>query len=179
MALLAGFIMQECKPGLTYERRLKRELSSGIRYDSIFMGIYLGMSQKEFYAHCWNLNKQGIIKQGNANNTVEYEAEELKSPATMNFYPVFTDDKIVEMPVRFVYNGWAPWNKKLSADSLMLDVLKWYETEYGNDFITVEHPEHGKAFVTVHGNRRITIYKNDEMYAWALFRDMSVNHMEE
>jgi hypothetical protein len=78
------------------------------------------------------------------------------------------------MPVRFVYNGWAPWNKKLSSDSLEMDVLNWYEKVYGDGFLKVEHPKRGIAYVKVNGNRRISIFKEDDMYVWAVFTDMMV-----
>ncbi|NOY36124.1 MAG: hypothetical protein GXO83_00950 [Chlorobi bacterium] len=173
--LISGIIISGCSPKAKYEHRLKRELASGVRYDSLFQGMYLGMSAKDFYTRCWKLNRQGLIKQGPSNLTVEYEIKnELKYPATMQYYPEFVQDKIYEMPVRFVYNGWTPWNKKLSADSLEIDVLKWFEKVYGDDFIKVEHPEKGMAYVKVDGNRRITIYKENDLHVWAVFTDMSV-----
>ena len=172
--MIAGILLISCSPGATYERRLKKELASGVRYDSLFLGISLGMTSKEFYTHCWNLNRDSLARQGTANMTVEYQVkDELKAPATVNFYPGFERDRIVEMPVRIIYNGWAPWNQSLSSDSLQLDVLHWYKEVYGRDFIEVEHPKRGKAFVQIRGNRRITIFTEDEKGVVALFKDMS------
>ena len=48
--------------------------------------------------------------------------DELKYPGLMDFYPRFVEGKISEMPVTFNYAGWAPWNQKLSSDSLQHDV---------------------------------------------------------
>jgi hypothetical protein len=139
------------------------------------MGIYLGMPEKDFYMHCWNLNKKGLIKQGNSNTTVRYELNnELKFPASMEFYPKFDKGKIFEMPVRYVYSGWAPWNKNLTSDKLEADVLKLYEKTYGGGFIEVKHPVRGTAFVKINGNRRITVFKADESHVWAVFTDMLV-----
>ena len=92
----------------------------------------------------------------------------------MDFYPRFNDGKICEMPVRFMYTAWAPWNKKLSAENLQSDVLEWYKKLYGGGFIEVQHPKRGKAFVKVDGNRRITIFKEDDRHVWAVFTDMLV-----
>lgn len=173
VVIIAGLMIFSCSPGERYERKLNRELASGARYDSLFMGIYLGMPEKEFYTHCWKLNREGLIKQGSSNLSVEHQVnEDLKYPTTMNFYPVFNQGKIVEMPVRYIYNGWAPWNKEYSAESLSLDVRNWYEQEYGNGFITVKHPERGTAFVKIDGNRRITIYTENHMHVWTIFTDM-------
>lgn len=164
-----------CTPKSKYERKLKHELSSGIRNDSLFMGLYLGMPEKDFYTHCWELNRKGLIRQGPKNTTVEYiMKDELKYPGTMDFYPGFIDGKIAEMPVRFMYTGWAPWNKKLSADSLEIDILNWYKKKYGDQFMEVNHPERGSAYVQLKGNRRITIFKENEENVWTVFTDMSV-----
>jgi hypothetical protein len=111
------------------------------------------------------------------NTTVEYQLKnELKYPGTMDFYPEFIDGKISEMPVEFLYNGWAPWNKSLSADSLQTEVLKWYEKQYCGGFLEVKHPKRGIAYVKINGNRQISIFKEDEMHVWAIFTDMSVKN---
>jgi hypothetical protein len=173
--LIAGCVISGCSPKARYERMVKKELASGVRYDSLFMGLYLGMPEKEFYTHCWQLNQKGIIRQGETNTTVRYDLKnELKYPANMNFYPKFDKGKIYEMPVMFVYNGWAPWNKELSSDKLEIDILKWYEKIYGRGFIEVKHPVRGSAYVKVNGNRRITIFKQNELNVWAVFTDLLV-----
>ena len=173
VAGIAALIVGGCTPGKTYERRLKKELASGIRYDSLFMGITFGMTQKEFYEQCWDMNKDSIIKQGSANMSVQYDIiEELQHPATMNFYPRFDSGKIFEMPVRFIYNGWAPWTKELSPGNLAKDVKSWYEDIYGKGFISVTHPFNGTAYTKIDGNRRITIYVENDLYVWAIFTDL-------
>jgi hypothetical protein len=173
-----GIVFYGCTPKSRYERKLKHELASGIRNDSLFMGLYLGMPEKDFYTKCWKLNHQGLIRQGPKNTTVEYVMkDELKYPCTMDFYPGFVEGKISEMPVKFVYTGWAPWNKKLSSDSLQLDVLHWFKKKYGDQFMKVDHPKRGTAYIKLDGNRRITIFKEYEMSVWAVFTDMSVKNV--
>lgn len=172
LLLLGTTIFNSCKSD--YERMVEEGLASGERHDSLFLGIYLGMTAKDFFAHCWELNKQHLIKQGNANTSVEYEMNELKSRAMMNFYPTFHQDEIHEMPVMFNYIAWAPWNKSLWADSLILDVqnlmLQWYG---GNDFIKMEHPEKGFRYVKVDGNRRIILWKEDDQFVKGLYTDLT------
>jgi hypothetical protein len=173
--IVSVFIIYGCSPKSRYERRLKHELSTGQRYDSLFLGLYLGMPEKDFYIHCWELNKKGIIRQGSNNTTVEYRTkDELKHPGIMNFYPSFVDSKIAEMPVKLTYAGWAPWNQKLSSDSLQTDVMQWIEKKHGGRFMQVDHPERGSAFINLNGNRRITIFRENEINVWAVFSDMSV-----
>ena len=163
-----------CNPKDRYERLVKKELEKGIRTDSLFMGIYLGMTDKDFYTHCWELNKQGLIRQGTSNTSVLYKMNELDDPAKMNFYPNFYEGRIYEMPVKFRYEGWAPWNQHLSSDSLQLEILKLYKTWYGEDFMEVVHPKRGTAYVKVDGNRRITLFKRDEAEVWAIFTDLLI-----
>ncbi len=92
----------------------------------------------------------------------------------MNFYPSFVDSKIAEMPVKFTYAGWAPWNRKLSSDSLQTDVLQWFEKKHGGRFMKIDHPKKGSAFINTQGNRRISIFKENEMNVRAVYTDMSV-----
>lgn len=163
-----------CDKKARYDRMVKRELASGVRYDTLFFGIYFGMTSKDFYAHCWKLNKEGLIKQGSHNLSVEHSFEELKHSATMNFYPDFYEEKIYEMPVRFQYKGWSPWSKHMWSDSLQVDVLKLLEDWYGTGFMEVEHPKHGSAFVKVDGNRRITMFKKGFEEVYVIFTDLRV-----
>jgi hypothetical protein len=173
--MIIGFILPSCSPKAEYDRKLKRELASGVRSDSLFLGLYLGMPDKDFYTQCWKLNRKGLIRQGGTNTTVEYHTKnELKYPTTLDFYPTFVKGKISEMPVRFVYSGWAPWNKELTSDKLQSDVLNWYKKKYGSDFIEIKHPAKGIAYVNISGNRRISIFKEDDLHVWAVFTDMLV-----
>jgi hypothetical protein len=174
-AIMAALLMAAaCTPAKKYERQLRRGLASGIRYDSLFMGLSLGMTDMEFFDACWKLNEDSLVRQAIDNRSVEYVMEdELNYPATMNFYPVFAEGKIVELPVRFIYHGWSPWNKEQSASNLALDVKQWYEKIYGKGFITIEHPFRGKAYTKIDGNRRITIYIESDQFVWGVFTDMS------
>jgi hypothetical protein len=172
--MIIGFLIPGCTLKSKYEHKLKHELATGIRNDSMFLGLYLGMPEKDFYTRCWELNHKGLVKQGGSNTTVEYQIKELNHPCLMNFYPSFIKGKIAEMPVRFVYNGWAPWNKELSSDKLQIEVLNWYKKAFGDDFMEVKHPTRGAAYVNVNGNRQISIFKEDELHVWAVFTDMTV-----
>ncbi len=175
IALLVVFLTT-CKQKSGYERLLESELASGERYDSLFLGLYLRMSSEEFYKHCWELNRQGLVRQGSRNTTVAYHlGDQLPHSAMMDFYPQFLTDRIVEMPVIFRYDAWSPWNRNLWADSLQQDVVKLLETWHGNGFVKVEHPEKGVAYVKIDGNRRIVVATLDDQHVKVLYTDMSVN----
>jgi len=179
IALLVA-TLSSCTKKAEYEQWVEQELASGERQDSLFLGIKMGMTSKDFYAHCWELNKQGVIRQGSENMSVEYQLDDkLKHSATMNFYPNFHNNAIYEMPVTFKYTAWAPWNKELQADSLQAEVLQLMQGWYGEKFMNVTHPQHGTAYVRVDGNRRISIFKKDDSRVVAMFTDLTVEDNQE
>lgn len=159
-----------------YERLAAKEMASGKRTDSIFLGLYLGMPAKDFYTVCWQMNRKGIIMDGYNNNYVLYKLnrDELRYPGSMNFYPDFLNEKIARMRVIYQYDGWAPWNKVLYADSLLVDIVRLYKTWYpaGNEFIQVDDAKKGTIYVKVDNNRQITIGRFDDMYVKVDFTDL-------
>ncbi len=166
------FLLTGCQH--PYREKVKEELASGIRYDSLFLGVSLGMERKAFYDTCWKLNKRGLVMQGPSNMSVEYRTKDLlKYPALMRFYPGFYENKIYEVPATFSYEAWAPWNKQLSADSLVEDVKDLMDKWYGKGYIEIDQKDGKKAFVKVNGNRRISIYKVSDQYVHAVFTDLT------
>ena len=160
-----------------YNSLVKKELAGNKKVDSIFFGIHFGMPRKKFFAHCWEMNKKGMFKDGLNNMYVLYKLDkELKYPASMNFYPDFSDSTISKMRVIIQYDAWAPWNKHLYADSLMPDVLSMYKKWYnnGNPFIQIKDEKKGTIYVKVDGNRRITIGKYDDVLVKIEYTDMLV-----
>lgn len=161
-----------CTPRERYNRWVRNELAGGKHEDSLFLGLRLGMTDKEFYGHCWELNKQGLIRQGEGNTTVLYKIDSFHYNAEMNFYPSFYEGRIWQMPVKYEYAAWAPWNTKLFADSLQLELVRNFRRWYGMDFLKVRHPIRGMAYINISGNRRTTIYKKDDHYVVVLFTDL-------
>jgi hypothetical protein len=144
-----------------YDKLLKEQMASGIRYDSLFLGLHFDMTKKDFYSSCWEMNKQGLIIQGPGNLSVQYKIDstQLHAPAYMRFYPKFKNDVIHVMPVEFSYIAWAPWNQQLSADSLLFDVKNMFERWYGGKFILLEDESKNiQLWVKIDGNRRIRLY---------------------
>jgi hypothetical protein len=167
------FLLSACKSD--YEKMVTREMAKPGRQDSIFLGIEFGMTSKDFFAHCWELNKQGLIRQGSQNTTVMYELKDFKDKASMNFYPTFIDGEVREMPVTFAYENWAPWNKGLVADSLLQEVMPLMEEWYGKGFLKMEHPTSGDIYVRQDKNRRITVKTDKERFVNVMFTDLSVD----
>jgi hypothetical protein len=165
-----------------YQELVRQEAAAGKRMDSLFLGIHLGMTKKQFFLHCWEMNKKGLFTDGAGNTAVQYKIpEELKYPASMNFYPEFKEDKINKMGVSFKYDGWAAWNKHLNSDSLKVDVLrlfkKWYKA--GNPFITISDEKRGTIYVKVDGNRRIIIGAYDDAHVKVDYTDLYTEKLKE
>src|SRR6186713_1176435 len=117
-------------------------------YDSLFLGLYLGMDQKAFFDRCFELNSQRIATNGRSVQSVLYVMEdELDHRVNMQFYPVFYKDKIIEMPVVFTFEGWAPWNKEFSSDSLLVKLLPVLKKWYGEGFKELDHEVMKKVYV--------------------------------
>ncbi len=152
--LICSMLIISCEK--SYQDIEAEELASGVRNDSVFLGIHLNMEKKEFFAHCWELNKQGKVINGPSNLSVEYRLNEgeLRDSAYFRFYPDWDGREIEKMDFEFGYLNWAPWNKDLAADSLLLDarniLYKWYGK---NEFIYLEGDQNKKVWVKVDGNR--------------------------
>lgn len=169
--VIAG-ILSGCGTRAKYDQMVKEELDSGERYDSLFLGIYLGMEQSAFYDRCTELNKQHLIYEGVQNTTVRYKIDALSYPAEMNFFPGFYEGKIWKMMALFTYDAWAPWNRHLFSDSLQFEVLTLMNNWYGEGFLEVKHPDKGSAFVKVDGNRQISIFLRDDRFVEVVFTDL-------
>jgi hypothetical protein len=156
--------------------RLKWHSSGKNNYDSLFLGIYLGMDKQAFYDHCWELNRQKVFRNGPKNQSVEYMLQGLlDQPVSMEFYPTFYKDKIVDMPVTFSYQAWAPWNKQYSSDSLLVKILPIFKKWYGEDFKILQHPTMGTIYVKMDGKRRINLFIRDDQFVQAVFTDMELD----
>jgi hypothetical protein len=159
-----------------YEKLVKKELATNQRYDSLFLGIYLGMPSKDFYTHCWDLNRKGLITNGSISASVLWKLKtEFTHPVELNFYPEFYDGKIFKMWATFNYEAWAPWNKHLFADSLKSGVVDLMKKWYGNNnFVELSDSLRGNIFVKVDGNRRIIIGRQDDTKIKVDFTDLLI-----
>lgn len=174
--LLIALSMSACTQKSEYDKLVEKELATHVRQDSLFLGIRFDMDRKEFYAHCWELNKQGVFTQGVGNMSIQYNLEdELKFVGSMQFYPTFHDSSIYEMPVDFQYTEWALWNDEMSNDALLQDVRSLLERWYGGEFIEVESNDGSMSIlVKVDGNRRIRLFKKNVSTVRAVITDLTI-----
>lgn len=146
-----------------YKQLEKKELSKSERYDSLFMGIYFGMSNQDFRDYCFQKNLEGKYRQGGKKSLVWVECKlenELDYPAAINFFPEFEEDIIVGMNAAIYYDNATFNDGVFETDSLLLDVLSLTDKWYGEGYHKIKSPFFYKedVYVKIKGNRRITIY---------------------
>lgn len=154
------------------------ELAKGIRCDTLFLGIRLGMTRQQFFDRCQHLHEQGLLTEGGLQSgaiSAKYMLSKgLRYTAIMNFYPDFYKDTIYKMETDFKYDAWAPWNKQLFADSLKKDLARLFTQWYGNGFVRLTDPQRGDTWLKIDGNRRIVISGINEIYVKAIFTDLDM-----
>lgn len=165
--LALPFILTSCLQS-EYTRLVKKELATGIRKDSIVLGLDLGDSREDFYAKCTELNKRQLITQGPSGFTILHFFKDSlvhKKPTEIKvlFSPIFDKkDTLAGMDLDFSYSDWAPWNKSMQSDSLEVKLLQLLEKHYkGNPFIEVKSQK-VPLKVKLDGNRRMIIVKKNE-----------------
>ncbi|MFD2033195.1 hypothetical protein ACFSKL_00250 [Belliella marina] len=152
-------LLFSCNRKTEYEKVKQRELESGKIQEDIFLGLKFGMPRKEFFAACWEMNKEGVLMQGAHALMVQYKAEFPSGKmANMFFYPKFEEGKLFYMPVEFQYRDWFPTNPEFSSENLVMDVVAYFEGLYGEGFFKVEDSSGAFAMVKVDGNRLVRVH---------------------
>ena len=152
----------------------KQEVATGIRHDSLLVGLNFGMTKEAFLDYCWGMNKKGLFREGEG-KTVEYilGKREVKYRIQMNFYPTFSDNKITELPIRFKYMDMDIFNPLMKTDKLFKEVKKYIEDVFGGGFFMSPIPTGGKGYVKVEGNRRIMIINEKENEVMVILTDLT------
>ena len=177
------FLLTSCSenlpPAHTYAGKVARGLKSGETHDSLFMGYHFGMDRQEYYDWCFALNKQQKLQQGSGVNVYTRLENELKHPAAFHFSADFYENEIALMNLKYRYDAWAPWNKDMGADSLLVDLQNYLKKEYGgSDFFIAAHPEvpKRKVYCKIDGNRQIILFKSiDESEVLGEMYDLRIN----
>lgn len=175
--LVASFVVHCTSESKSeYRAELEKELAKEVRNDSLFLGYYFGMSRKDFYDHSWKLNKQEVIRNGTGAEILQYVGD-LKADASKIFYPEFQDEKIVEMPVTYSYDGWSPWNRHLWADSLKYDLKNFLEQKNNVTFKEIVDPSSGESFFyQISANQEIRISEVDQSKVLVRYIDRTKIH---
>ena len=175
---LVVIIMISCQS--EYEKLVDRELDTNEVHTDLLLGLNIGQTKKEFYAACWDLNKNQVISQGPTNENVLYiiPKEEMRNDTNqveMLFFGIFNEeDVMIGVRQRFFYTAWSLWNDDMQSDKLIESIKNYYLDKYsGNDFINLDLGlEKVKSYVKVDGNRQITVYQRDPKEVGAKIEDL-------
>jgi len=179
--LIIASLFASCKS--EYQQYVERELNSGIKNDSLILGMYMGETKKDFFAKCWELNAQKKISQGTGNKTARLmEDEGTKEAKMILFYGKFDKQEVMRgMDMTYTFDAWAPWNLSMQSDSLLFQLKTDFLKKYpGNDFIPIEvkHSEE-PAFVKIDGNRQILMYIKNKKDVVVTIEDLNYKLKEE
>lgn len=136
-----------------YEAR-KSELSKNVRNDTIFLGYYFGMTEREFVDYTLNLKKEGKIYL-NLDDIITYEMEipdYSKSVVYCTYQPKYFKDKLYKLSIsaKDRYTGFS----KLTQ----LQIVSIYSQKYGTDYhIIPGYIEDSEDFIFLNGNLEVEI----------------------
>jgi len=158
-----------------YQELISSELNTGIKKDSIFLELKLGMTVTSFYEYCWKMNAKKLFQNSHDNNAVVYQVNRgLPSAATFRFTPEFHKDKLYKISVNASYNAFAPWNQHLYADSLQKDLIHLFDTWYGpKNYLILKNQMDGNSLIKIDGNREIRMKKMTEKDIRIEYTDLS------
>jgi len=158
------------------EKVIQKELASGVRNDSLFLGLKFGIELQEFYDHCRELNKQGLVREGPRNMSVEYLFKDsIDQPIAFNFYAEKNDDgPIHQYNTSFYYYAWV-LNRHLQSDRLMAMLTPILMDWYGGNEPFTQIIDGKKHLYKIDGNRMIDLYIHDESTVVATYSDLSYN----
>jgi len=176
---LAFIALASCGTKSEYHKVVEKELATGERHDSIFLGFHFGMIDKDFFDSCTALNKERKLYQSGRGVNVSFQMELLDQPVEVDFFPNFYQGKIYEMETSYRYVNWAPWWKDLYAEKLKYRLLAIYEKTYGEGFLEIKSTDDKVAYVKVDGNRRISIYQKDDQLVRVIFTDLTKEKLAE
>lgn len=177
MLAVSTFCIQ-CSDQSSYEEVVARELSSGERHDSLFMGIHFNMHMQTFYDHCFEMNQKGLFfKEEGSVNVVWTLEEGFSAPVDFVFFPQGGHTLIQEIKGHMIYKNWTPFTKEFRAgklqEELKAEMERWYG---GRPFIKVEHPLDywPYSYLKVDGNRKIHLYRSfDDSKVEVVFEDLA------
>lgn len=169
-------IISACSSENKLEKVIENELATGIRNDSLFLGLEFGITMDEFFEQCRELNKQGLVTEGSKNMSVEYIFKDsLDQPVAFNFYA----DREASGPIHKYYTSFYYYafalNRHLYSDRLieMLPsiLMEWYG---GNEPFKVKR-DGKECLYKIDGNRMIELSIYDLSSVTATYYDLSKN----
>jgi hypothetical protein len=154
----------------------KQELASSKRNDDLFQGLHFGMTTEQFFAHCWQKNREKVFAQA-GNMKVDYDLthDECKLPVKINFFPEFSQDKIYEITAKCTYINNDYFNPEMKTDKLLIDVKTLMEKWFKADFFLTSLSSGRNGYANISGNRKIIIKVEKDYEVMVVFTDLMAN----
>ena len=170
-------LLLSCQPKSDYQKLVDSELSTGVVYDSLFAGLSFSMSKQEFFDYCWEMNSKGIFTNGTGSQVLLDVSNDFSRTTGLSFYPKYVNGEMLEMPMEFRYQDWAPWNEstkvELLIEELKVVMLEWYG---GNEFMEIQSEDNAiRIWVKVDGNRQISIGRKNISTALVKITDLALS----
>lgn len=140
--------------------------------DTVFYNLTFGMTKQSFRDTCWKLNKTDDFGEGGNALMIQHLIKtDYDLPVNMNFYPEFSNDRLYQVPIIYHYQSWAPWNRQLFADSLIMRIAKKYEQDYHIMFTKKKTEDGRPAYYNYTGPRKILLTIQDDQYVKVLMEN--------
>jgi len=160
-------LISSCKSD--YEKLVKRELAKNERNEDLFLGMSMGQTRKEFFDHCWQLNKEKKIAQGSGNQYAKYylkpqPGQDSTKTVEILFYGMFDAEEVMYgMDMKMSFTSWSLWNEDYQSDVLMKFMEeKYMKAEKGNPFMSIKVSDDVHAKVKVDQNKQIRMVPLDQ-----------------
>jgi len=141
-----------------YDKARKRELSKNVRYDTIFLGLRFGMTEKETYNYLTELSKREIISSAfDSSFSYNFDFGQTAVPpnATGYIHPQFYEGKLFRLGIYVQHDR--NYDIKYYKEKL----FHIYSLKYGSHYIRNDTIfKDGPAYVWIDGNREIEISIN-------------------
>ncbi|MBA4166195.1 MAG: hypothetical protein H0X41_01375 [Chitinophagaceae bacterium] len=182
ISLSIVLLASACTPRTPLERYYdlaRLQMLSRKRNTFLFLDLRLGMTSADFFQYCRKMNTQGKFINGSSNQSVVCTLDTtLKAPVTLHFFPQFTNNRITALKATFAYEAFAPWNKALSSDSLMKDLITVFANWYGKDnFIILPRKQQQEKIIKIDGNRMIIVEMTSAKDVEVTFYDLSTEKL--
>ena len=185
--MILGFglfiLTQSCNEKLTLDEVVTEEMARNIKVDSLFYGLYFGMTMQDFYDHSFDMNQEGIFFQNNmsAQVIIRYD-EDFSVPVDFVFFPDTSFPSIQKINGYMMFRQWSPFTKEYPASKLQEELKEKMEEWYGGrDFIKIAHPKRHwpYAYAKVDGNRKIVLYRSfDDQRVEVVFENLNTTQKE-
>jgi hypothetical protein len=172
LIVLVNLLFLSCKPK-DYEELKQKGLATGKRYDELFLGLKFGDERNDFFAHCFKLNKEGVITNGPHNMSVLYVLpEHTEHKIDLNFYPDFCAKRICNIKATFNYQSWSPWAAPFHSEKLLPHAVKWLENQFETDLTKMKVGDK-ERLVAIDGNREIIVSLKDDQFVQVSIKDLT------